>query len=271
MKSAPILVPSASLGQRDGFHGSSDRPSWGHTGGEPMISPFRRLHERAGKPPKRKSRLLVALAASVALSLLFPTAAFAITYYAGVMSDDEAYGTYANIGTPSQAITTHPLTIKAITGATSYVNNQEWHARAGWIMLSNWSKPKSYYEGYTASHSHILNYNFGEYQWGQSRSNYVYYAGSNYWDIYFAGSWRAATYMASIWSDGGTQVETTGLSSGTGNDLRAQFRSVLLLPEKWGTELDTYDTTNSLPRTFYPIQLVVYYLYWSFDVYNNYF
>jgi hypothetical protein len=235
-----------------------------------MISPLTSA-ERAGKPPKRKSLLLVVLAASVALSLLFPTAAFAITYYAGAISDDEAYATYADIGTPSQAITTHPLTIKAIAAATSYVNNQEWHARAGWLMLSNWSKPRSYYEGYTASHSHVINYNYGEYQWGQFRSNYVYYAGSKYWDIYFAGAWRARTYMDSIWSDGGTQVETTGLSSGTGNDLRAQFRSLSLLPVKFGSELDNYDNINSSTRTFYPIQLVVYNSNWSFDVYNDYF
>jgi hypothetical protein len=77
--------------------------------------------------------------------------------------------------------------------------------------------------------------------------------------------------MDSIWSDGGTQVETTGLSSGTGNDLRAQFRSLSLLPVKFGSELDNYDNINSSTRTFYPIQLVVYNSNWSFDVYNDYF
>ena len=209
----------------------------------------------------RRSHYLL-LALTLAIILLQPSRASATTYLVNVTSVYLEAGSKADIGTPSTAITTHPLTIKMVAEEYGYQSGTLWYVRGGGIMDPAWSTPKSYYEGFDYNHLPVYRY-YSDQTWNLTRNYYVYETSTSYWDVWIAGSYRTTLYLPDNGQSSGS-AKAGGYASGDGNDLRGSIRNAQYKISMVGGWVN-YVTTNSAIGGQYPYDYTIANSHYNYD------
>ncbi|MHB1344116.1 MAG: hypothetical protein ACYCX3_07125 [Thermoleophilia bacterium] len=246
-------------------------------------------------PASRAKRWIRGLVLVLALLGVSSSPALAVTYSAGLQTGGvplpgggtgpaASYGAMANIYTPSTAITRHPYTIKVVVGGIFSKPGFTHQHRTGWILRIGEARPRHYIEGYDPNGNFYEafplvggNNSIG---WGVGTADRVEYWTLGAYKCLIANTWWTSSYTTYPYNDGNPIPHFgAGLASNTGNDLRANVRSLKRQLAKYDPpsaylEFRNWDTNITTDPSKYNINILTHGLgnsYWdNFDIFSAY-